>query len=101
VFGKTYFEGAKSLIQTELNLVHSTFAGDTETTQGFVGYLGITFFPGTGFWITPYAERVQTSIAVRDSATNGAGLQLNWFPFPHWEIVGMEDSRPPQEPAPP
>jgi hypothetical protein len=89
VFGKTYFEGAKSLIQTELNLVHSTFAGSTETTQGFVGYLGITFFPGTGFWITPYAERVQNSIAVRNSATNGAGLQLNWFPLPHWEIVGM------------
>ena len=27
VFGKTYFESAKSLIQTELNLVHSTFPG--------------------------------------------------------------------------
>ena len=52
------------------------------TTQGFVGYLGITFFPGTGFWITPFAERTQTSIAVRDTATNGGGLQLNWFPLP-------------------
>jgi hypothetical protein len=89
VFGKTYFEAAKSLIQTELNLVHSTFPGGSVTTQGFVGYLGITFFPGAGFWITPFAERSQTSIAVRDTATNGGGLQLNWFPYPHLEIVGM------------
>jgi hypothetical protein len=88
-FGKTYFESAKALIQTELNLVYSTFPGGSVSTQGFVGYLGITFFPGTGFWITPFAERTQTSIAVRNTATNGGGLQLNWFPLPHWEIVGM------------
>jgi hypothetical protein len=89
VFGKTYFEGAKSLIQTELNLIHSTFPGGSTTTQGFVGYLGVSFFPGTGFWVTPFAERTQTSIAVRDSATNSAGMQLNWFPYPHFEIVAM------------
>jgi hypothetical protein len=88
-FGKTYFESAKALIQTEHNLVYSTFPGGSVSTQGFVGYLGITFFPGTGFWITPFAERTQTSIAVRNTATNGGGLQLNWFPLPHWEIVGM------------
>jgi hypothetical protein len=89
LFGKTYFEKAKSLIQTEWNLIYSTFSGQTATQQGLVGYLGITFFPGTGFWITPFAELKQTNIAVKDTATKTGGLQLNWFPYPHFEIVGM------------
>ena len=26
---------------------------------------------------------------MRDTATNGAGVQLNWFPLPHFELTWM------------
>ncbi|HEY0715680.1 MAG TPA: hypothetical protein VGF45_23560 [Polyangia bacterium] len=87
VFGKTFLEGAKLLIQAELNLVHTIVANKIAATNGFVGYAGITYFAGRGFWITPFGERAQTSIQVRDTATNAGGLQLNWFPYPHFELV--------------
>ena len=88
-YAKTYLEASKLLLQTELNLIHQTFPGGTFTTQGFAGYVSATFFPGKGFWITPFGERRQTSIRVRDTATNAAGLQLNWFPYPHFELTAM------------
>ena len=89
VFAKTYLSGIKSLFQTELNLVHSIFSGGKASTQGFVGYAGITVFPVRGLWLTPFAERAQTSIAVRDTATNAGGVQVNWFPYPHFELTLM------------
>jgi hypothetical protein len=90
-FGKTYFEAIKTLIQAEANVIHKTYSGkaSSKADQMFAGYLGVTLFPGRGFWITPFAERVQTSIQVKESATNGGGVQLNWFPYPHFEITGQ------------
>jgi hypothetical protein len=88
-FWKTYFENWKTLVQTEVNLVHSAFQAAIPGTQSFVGYLGLTFFPFRGLWVTPFAERLQTSIGVGDSATNAGGVQLNWFPYPHFELVWM------------
>jgi hypothetical protein len=90
-FGKTYFEAIKTLIQAEANIIHKTFAGKaaSHAEQAFVGYLGVTFFPGRGFWITPFAERTQSNLSVRDTAINGGGVQLNWFPYPHFEIGGQ------------
>ena len=43
--------------------------------------LGVSFFPTQGLWVTPFAERRQTSIAVRDTATDAGGVQINWFPL--------------------
>jgi hypothetical protein len=97
-FVKYYLESAKSMIQAEGNLVHTTFAGPP-ATNGFVGYLGLTFFPFKGFWITPFGERSQTSIQVKDSATNVGGIQLNWFPYPHFEIGWVGRFQDPAGPA--
>jgi hypothetical protein len=72
-----------------MNIVHSVVAKSKASTDGFVGYLGLTFIPTTGLWVTPFGERSQTSIAVRDSATDAAGVQINWFPFPHFELTWM------------
>jgi hypothetical protein len=91
VFIKSYLESTRALFQTELNVVHSE-AGSGATaasTDGFVGYVGITFIPTTGLWVTPFGERKQTSIAVRKSATDAAGIQINWFPMPHFELTWM------------
>jgi hypothetical protein len=87
VFVKSYIEATRALIQSELNVVHS-IVDDTDT-DGFVGYVGLTFFPTTGLWVTPFGERKQTSIAVRNTAYNAGGIQINWFPLPHWELTWM------------
>jgi hypothetical protein len=89
IFIKSYLESARALFQTELNVVHSVAAQGGTTTDGFVGYLGVSFFPTRGLWVTPFAERRQTSIAVRDTATNAGGVQINWFPLPHFELTWM------------
>jgi hypothetical protein len=92
VFGKTYLEKIKTLIQAEANIQHKMgFKGrsSSHSEQGFAGYLGVTMFPGRGFWITPFGERWHEVLTVRNTATNAAGLQLNWFPYPHFELTAM------------
>jgi hypothetical protein len=89
VFLKTYLDSTNALIQAEFNVVHSTAADAGVSTDGFVGYAGVSFFPTRGLWVTPFAERSQTSIAVRDSATDAGGVQINWFPYPHFELMWM------------
>jgi hypothetical protein len=89
IFIKSYLESTRALFQTEMNVVHSEAAEGGASTDGFVGYLGVTFFPTRGLWVTPFAERKQTSIAVRDTATNAGGVQINWFPIPHFELTWM------------
>jgi hypothetical protein len=85
-FGKSYIASIKTLFQVEGNVVHSIYANNF-ANNGFVGYAGITFFPFKGMWLTPFAERSQTDITVRDSATNAGGVQANWFPYPHFELT--------------
>ena len=89
IFIKSYLESTRALFQTELNVVHSVASSNGAATDGFVGYLGVSFFPTRGLWVTPFAERRQTSIAVRDTATDAGGVQINWFPLPHFELTWM------------
>jgi hypothetical protein len=89
LFIKSYLESTRALIQSELNVVHAVATEAGASTDGFVGYLGISFFPTQGLWVTPFAERKQTSIAVRDTATDAGGVQINWFPWPHFELSWM------------
>jgi len=88
-FYKTWFEDLSLLFQGEVDVIHAIFPGDTGSTQSLIAYLGLTYFPTQGVWITPFAERKQTAIKVADTITDAAGLQLNWFPYPHFEIVAM------------
>jgi hypothetical protein len=88
-FVKTYLESTRALLQAEFNVVHSVASDAGVATDGFVGYAGVSFFPTKGLWVTPFAERSQTSIAVRESATDAGGVQINWFPYPHFELLWM------------
>jgi hypothetical protein len=86
-FGKTYIEKVKTLIQAQADVLHMTFTNNVAPTNGIVGYLGLTLFPGRGFWVTPFGEWRQTDLKVKGSATTAGGVQLNWFPYPHFEVV--------------
>jgi hypothetical protein len=87
LFFKGYLESLKALLQTEANVVHSSNQRGAGSTNGLVGYLGLSMFPTRGLWVTPFVEHKQTSLAVRDSATTAGGLQLNWFPAAHFEVI--------------
>ena len=87
LLGKYYLELARLLFQTELNLLHTRYTEADTWDQGFVGYLGLVYSPVRGVWLTPFVERAQTALRDGDSATNAAGLQINWFPYPHLELV--------------
>ncbi len=97
-FAKTFVEKAKLMLMAQGDFVHSTFKfAPTATTNGSVGYLGATYFPCKGAWLTLFVEERQTSLAVKDTLTTAYGAQANWFPFPHWELVLMGRAQAPAQ----
>jgi hypothetical protein len=85
VFAKSWIAPAKLLLQAEGNVVRRDASGIASTQ--LIGFFGPTFLPFRGFWVMPFVERSQTDINAMNSATNGFGGQLNWFPYPHFELV--------------
>lgn len=91
--GKLYVERIKTLFMGELNFVHRTFSAGSEgartpvPTQQLVGFLGTTYFPYRGVMLNAFLEHSQSSIGVRDSAIDGVTGQVNWFPYPHIELL--------------
>jgi hypothetical protein len=67
--------------------LHPKLASEARDSLGAVGYFGATVFPFKGLWVTAFAEGKQTDIKIKDSTTTAYGGQLNWFPYPHVEIV--------------
>ena len=82
-----FLEPAKVMFLAEGNIVHGQFSGWAE--DKFVGLAGFTFLPKNSVFFTFFAERSQTSIQVRDSATDALTGLLNWFPYPHTELQLM------------
>jgi hypothetical protein len=89
LFAKAYVEAAKALFQGEVDVSQNSPESGVINTQSLVAYAGLTFFPVRGLWITPFGERLQTSLAVKDTGTTAGGLQINWFPYPHFELTVM------------
>jgi hypothetical protein len=85
-FAKGYIEPVKTLLMGEIDLVNHTVA-DVASTRQLVGLVGLTVFPVRGLWLGAFLERNQTSVAVKDSATDALDGQLNWFVYPHVELV--------------
>ncbi len=80
-----FLEPAKLMFLAEANIVNRQFDGPAAQNQ-FVGAAGFTFLPWNSLMFTALAERLQTAIQVRDSATDALTGLLNWFPYPHTEI---------------
>lgn len=91
-FGKVWIEKIKTLLMAEGDFVsRQPTAHDPNpapgSSNGFVGYAGLTVFPVRGLWLGVNGERSQTDIKVRDTATNAVSGQINWFPYPHFELI--------------
>lgn len=88
--GKLGLEAARLVLLCEVNLVHLVF--DTTavgTRQQLIGAAGLAALPLRGLMVTLLGERNQVDLQVRDSAWNAAGLFVNWFPYPHVELMVM------------
>jgi hypothetical protein len=86
LFGKAYFEKIKTILMAEVNLIQLRGASGEPSNQ-LIGYFGPTILPGRGFWIGAYGEVSQTDISIKDSATLAGTGQINWFPYPHFEVL--------------
>jgi hypothetical protein len=85
-FAKTWVPAIKTLLMGEVNLIH--MAGNTGSgSNQMVAFLGPTVFPARGLWLSVFGEHSQTDIKSRNTATEAGNVQLNWFPYPHFEIV--------------
>jgi hypothetical protein len=91
LFGKYYLAPAKTLIMAELDLTNVTTTsltvGQSFSSNRMTGYLGATLFPVRGWWASMYFEVSQTDIKVKGTATTAVNGQLNWFPYPHLEMI--------------
>jgi hypothetical protein len=86
VYGKAYIAPGKALFMAEVNIFHWEPKSGTGTNQ-LVGFFGPTLFPVKGLWLSVYGEINQTDINLKTTATPAGNAQLNWFPYPHFEIV--------------
>jgi hypothetical protein len=85
-FGKVYVAPARTLVMAEADLVDWHPEGAASVRQ-LVGYGGLTVFPVKGLWLAGFAEISQGDIAVKGTVTSALDGQINWFPYPHCEIV--------------
>jgi hypothetical protein len=85
-YAKAWVPSIKTLFMIEGNLFHwQKGSGPNQ----FVGYAGPTVFPFQGVWVGVYGELNQTNIKVNASATEAVNGQLNWFPYPHFELAAL------------
>ena len=85
-FGKIYVAPARILMMAEADLV-DWHPGPAASVKQLVGYAGLTAFPVKGLWLGASAEISQGDIAVKGTATSALDGQINWFPYPHCEVV--------------
>ena len=55
----------------------------------FVSYLGPTWLPVRGVMVGAAYERSQENLSVSTTARNAYDVQLNFFPWAHFELFGF------------
>jgi hypothetical protein len=85
-YAKGWISAIKTLLMGEVNILHLTPNSGTGTNS-LSAYLGPTIFPAKGLWLSVYGEHNQTDITARGTATQAGTVQVNWFPYPHFELV--------------
>jgi hypothetical protein len=83
-YGKAWVPSINTLFMAEADLFH--WQKGSGSNQ-LIGYAGPWIFPLKGVWLGAYGEVNQTDIKVKDTATTAINGQLNWFPYPHFEVI--------------
>jgi hypothetical protein len=89
--GKVWLEQGKLLALGEADFIRQIVdvgAGSVGQNQ-FVSYLGATFFPTRGLMVGLAYERFQEDLSVAGTGRNAVDLEVNFFPWAHFELVGL------------
>ena len=87
VVGKLWLEPAKLLFLGEGNFIRQQIDAAAFVQNQFVSYLGVTAFPIRGLMLGVAYERFQENLAVSTTGRNAFNVQLNFFPWAHFELV--------------
>jgi hypothetical protein len=87
VVGKLWFEPARLLVLGQADLIHQTVKGISYGQNQFVSYFGLNFFPVRGLLIGGIYEHYQEDVKVKRTSREAFDLQINVFPWAHWEVV--------------
>jgi hypothetical protein len=95
-FAKAYIAPVKTILMAQVDAYQVTGGSGSSSTQ-LIGYIGPTVLPVRGLWLGAYAEINQTDIKVKGTATQAVNGQLNWFPYPHFEVIVQARLQSPQQ----
>ena len=87
--GKVWAEQAKLLFLGEANFIRQVVSTGSVGETQFVSYLGATFFPTRGLMAGLAYERYQEDLSVAGTGRNAADVEVNFFPWAHFELVAF------------
>ncbi len=87
--GKLWLEQAKVLVLGEADVIRQQVKAAAAGETQFVSYVGPTFFPSRGLTAGVAYERYQEDLSVAATAHNAFDLEVNLFPWAHFELVAF------------
>ena len=86
--GKVWIEKGKALFLAEADLLRQVVSGGGGET-GVVSYLGVDVFPKRGWMVGVADEIYSEDLAVKGTARNALDLEVNFFPWAHFELLAL------------
>jgi hypothetical protein len=87
--GKLWIEQARVLLLGEADVIRHQVKAAAAGENQFVCYVGPTFFPIRGLMAGLAYERYQEDLSVAATAHNALDLEVNLFPWAHFEILAL------------
>jgi hypothetical protein len=87
--GKLWIEPAKILLLGEADLIRQEVSAASYGQNQFVSYVGPSWLPVRGLMLGVAYERFQENLSVSTTARNAYDVELNFFPWAHFELVGF------------
>jgi len=85
--GKLWIEPAKLLFLGEADFIRQQISAASYGQNQFVSYAGLSAFPVRGLMVSAAYERFQENLAVSGTGRNAYDLEINIFPYAHFEVV--------------
>ncbi len=86
--GKLWIDAAKVMFMGEADVIRQQIKNSIAQTQ-FVSFTGLSFIPIRGLMGTAAYERFQEDVAVQKTAHNAYDLEVNFFPWAHFEFLAL------------
>jgi len=84
--GKLWWDLAKTLFLAEVDFIRLDVKAANAAETQFVSYVGATAFPIRGLMVGLAYERFQENLSVSTTARNAGDVELNLFPWAHFEL---------------